>query len=294
MKAEGTAEPEPTAGASASTAAERIRKIRLLASDVDGTLLTSDHRVLPEVREAFAEAKAAGLTLVLASARSPAALAGVAAEVDHDGAAICFSGGWAGSIDPGRGLVAADEQFWIPRPAALAVAEAALAAGLVPSWHCEQEWLVPGWSPEIESEARITRQTPHIAPRLAEAPEPNKVLLIGPPPMLVALRERLQGSHGRFLDATFSHPNYLEFLPKGADKAGALLRLAARRRIRPEEIAAVGDGENDLGMIRAVGFGVAMENALASVRAAAGWIAASNDEAGVAGLIRLIIRAQRN
>lgn len=249
--------------------------------------------MLPEVRKAVAEAEAAGLTFVLASARSPTALAGIAAELDHDGPAISFSGGWTGAIEPRRDQMSATEVFHIRKAAALAVAERALALGLVPSWHSEQAWLVPRSSPEIEREARVTHELPHVTPHLADAPEPNKILVIGPPPTLLALRDSVQKSHGLYLETTFSHPDYLEVLPKGVDKAAALLRLATRRGIRTEEIAAVGDGENDLGMIQAAGLGVAMANALSSVRDAADWITASNDDAGVARLIHLIIEAQR-
>lgn len=287
------AQPQGTAGNQAQPTAERLRKIRLLASDIDGTLLNSDHRVLPAVRKAVAEAEAAGLTIVLASARSPTALAEIAAALGHDGPAICFSGGWTGTIEPRRSRIAAAQVFHIQKQAALAVAEKALDLGLVPSWHCEQAWLVPLSSPEIEREARVTHELPHVTSRLQDAPEPNKILVIGPPVALVALSHSVQMSHGRYLETTFSHPDYLEVLPHGVDKAAALVRLAARRGIRAEEIAAVGDGENDLGMIRAAGLGVAMANAPPPVQDAADWITANNDDAGVARFIRLIIDARR-
>ena len=270
-----------------------LAAIRLLAIDIDGTLLTPDHRVLPEVRRAFADGRQAGLALVLASARSPAALRHILEDLGHAGSCICFSGGWIGRIDPAAATAVAAETVTIPLPAARAIAEAALEAGLVPSWHTERQWAVPGLSPAIEREIRVTRQTPCVTADFAAAGQPNKILLVGPRESLLDLRDRLQAAHGGEFDAVFSHADYLEILPKGVDKARAVLALAARDGLGRDAIAAVGDAPNDLGMIREAGYGVAMGNAAEEVRQAARWVTASNTEAGVARLIDRILAARR-
>ena len=82
-----------------------------------------------------------------------------------------------------------------------------------------------------------------------------------------------------------SIPNNLEINAAGADKGGALLRLATRLGIEREATMSFGDGENDLSMIRMAGIGVVMENGARSVKAAADYITASNNEAGVARAI---------
>ena len=82
-----------------------------------------------------------------------------------------------------------------------------------------------------------------------------------------------------------SIPNNLEINAEGADKGGALLRLAARLGIARESTMGFGDGENDLSMIRMAGIGVAMENGHESVKEAADYITKTNNEAGVAKAI---------
>ena len=81
----------------------------------------------------------------------------------------------------------------------------------------------------------------------------------------------------------------LEINAKGADKGGALLRLAEHLGIRREETMAFGDGGNDLTMIKEAGLGVAMENGYEYVKAAADHITVTNNEAGVAKAIRKFV-----
>ena len=270
-----------------------LAAIRLLAVDIDGTLLTSDHTVLPEVRRAFADGRADGLALVLASARSPGALRHVMEDLGHAGPCVCFSGAWTGTIAPAQATASAEHEVTIPQATALSIAAAGMAAGLVPSWHTERTWTVPRIAPTVMREMNVTRQTPTVTGSLASALPPNKILLIGPRELLLDLRGDLTRRHGDTFDAIFSHATYLEFLPKGVDKSGAVMALARQRGIERKAVAAVGDAQNDLGMIRASGYGVAMANAIAEVKQAARWVTASNDEAGVATLIDRSLAARR-
>ncbi len=102
-------------------------------------------------------------------------------------------------------------------------------------------------------------------------------------------RMRVQLAEVPGILVTSSLPNNLEINAYGADKGTALLRLAEYLNIRREEVMALGDGENDLTMIRMAGFGVAMGNAEEHVKAAADHITATNDEAGVAAAIRKFV-----
>ena len=86
-----------------------------------------------------------------------------------------------------------------------------------------------------------------------------------------------------------SLPNNLEINAVGADKGGALLRLAEILGIRREETMAFGDGENDISMLRMAGFGVAMENAEDHIKAVADHITVTNNEAGVAVALRKFV-----
>ena len=82
-----------------------------------------------------------------------------------------------------------------------------------------------------------------------------------------------------------SIPNNLEINAAGADKGGALIRLASRLGIDREATMGFGDGENDLSMIQMAGIGVAMKNGEESVKVAADYVTVTNNEAGVAKAI---------
>ncbi len=101
------------------------------------------------------------------------------------------------------------------------------------------------------------------------------------------MREVLAKEPGILVSSSL--PNNLEINAAGADKGGALLRLAELLGICQEETMAFGDGENDISMIRMAGFGVAMENAEESVKAVADYITVTNNEAGVAAVLRKFV-----
>lgn len=87
------------------------------------------------------------------------------------------------------------------------------------------------------------------------------------------------------VEATGALKNNIEVNAEGVHKGKALLWLAKKLGIRPEEIMAFGDGTNDLKMLECVGVGVAMENGVEVVKAAADIIAEPNDDEGVAKII---------
>ena len=95
------------------------------------------------------------------------------------------------------------------------------------------------------------------------------------------MRRDLEGKMNVFR----SEPFFLELVPNGIDKARSLAVLLEELGMEREEMIAVGDGFNDLSMIRFVGLGVAMANAQEVVRQAADHITLSNEEDGVAAVV---------
>ncbi|MFI3207043.1 MAG: Cof-type HAD-IIB family hydrolase, partial [Clostridia bacterium] len=82
-----------------------------------------------------------------------------------------------------------------------------------------------------------------------------------------------------------SEPYFLEFMPKGIDKATSLDNLLKKLNLTKEELICCGDGYNDISMIDYAGLGVAMENAREEVKAVANIIAGHNDEDGLVPII---------
>jgi Cof subfamily protein (haloacid dehalogenase superfamily) len=248
---------------------------RVIAIDVDGTLVTSEHRIAPATHEAIEAATAAGVLVVLASARSRMGLAPVAAELGLDGTMIAFGGALV--LHGGEPLV--DKA--LPGAVASAIADAARARGIEVGWYTRDAWLVDEIGPGIAGEWGITDETPEVAP-LEGRPVPYKLMGIGETRALRELRAALpEGAHG-----ALSSPIYLEVTAAGIDKASGFTALLDHLGVDARDTAAIGDGENDIGMLRLAGHGVAMGHAPAAVREAADAVTGTNDAAGVAAAVR--------
>jgi hydroxymethylpyrimidine pyrophosphatase-like HAD family hydrolase len=124
---------------------------------------------------------------------------------------------------------------------------------------------------------------------LAGGVGPHKLMLIAGRPELLPALHALAGRLPDDCAGYFSHDNYLEVTRAGVDKAGALARLAGRLQIPLAETAAVGDGQNDLGLLGAVGLPVAMGNATPALKQVATWVVASNDEDGAAAALHRLV-----
>jgi Cof subfamily protein (haloacid dehalogenase superfamily) len=265
--------------------------IRLVAIDVDGTLLDSSHRLQKPVGEALDELNARGVDVVLATARSPQVLRIVLGELAFAPLLVCFSGAWIGQVDL---------QTLTPRPAlwekrhmassARLIVETAFAHDVEPNVFDPGTWRVRTLTKEILAESQITDTRPTITPEiLREGDEPNKILLITSEGEATAKLHAIAETVRSVSNATFSKPNYLEIIPFGVNKAKALANLTRMRGLELSQMAALGDGLNDLEMVREAAIGIAMGNALDEVKSAADWVTGTNDEAGVAQAVRKLI-----
>jgi len=116
----------------------------------------------------------------------------------------------------------------------------------------------------------------------------TKLLMPCEPSECVALRDEMSSILRDKCDVTTTEGRHVEILAKGVSKAPAVAFLAKRCGIAREEIAAIGDGFNDIEMLRHAGLGVAVANAGPEVKAAADRVVASNEEDGVAELIESV------
>ncbi len=125
---------------------------------------------------------------------------------------------------------------------------------------------------------------------LAEAlPPAAKILLCGEPARLAALRAALAPWLPPGVVMTTTTPDFLEFFDEHAGKGRALAALRDTLGIPREAVIAIGDGENDIPLLREAGLPIAMANGAPSTRAAAARIAPSNDEDGVAVVLEELL-----
>jgi Cof subfamily protein (haloacid dehalogenase superfamily) len=266
-----------------------MQGIKLLVLDVDGTVLTSDHRILPAVIDAVARARASGITVALATARSPRGLRPIAAALGIE-RCICFNGAWSGALGAGPARAASGDETLLPLQHARTAARFAVAAGLSVGWYVGESWHVAALTAAIEREAGVTGEIPLVCPDLAGLDEaPHKIMCIAGQDMDIPALQRVAQAFRGMCTVSFSHTNFLEITSLGVDKAKAVAELATRLGASLAQVAAIGDSDNDRTMIETVGLGIAMGNASAELRSRAVWVTSTNQEAGVARAIERLI-----
>lgn len=261
---------------------------RILAVDLDGTLTTSDKTISPRTRQAVWDAIDAGTHIVLASGRPLVGVAPVADDLELDrrgGFVMCCNGGRI--IDWKTKTVW--ENLVLPRSAVDISCTLARETGL--SAICydeEQAYSENPDDPYVEQERFNNSSVMNRVDDLAASVvwEPNKLMVVGAPDKVEPAQHRLE----RLLDgcATVirSEPYFIEVVPKGVGKDIGLMKLGGLLNVPRSGTLAVGDGFNDIAMLDYAGLAVAVDNAYDEVKKHADWIAPSNDEDGVAAVIR--------
>ncbi len=261
----------------------------LLALDVDGTLLDSAHQLRSNVKDSLDRLAASGVKIVLATARGPQALGLIVRQLSFSPLLICFSGGWIGelqSLQPANVLL--DKR--LTPSAARVIVTAALAYELEPNVYTPTEWRVRALTPEIRAECAIVESSPLVTPSLlGDNEKPSKIMLVAGDDEHTKLLRIIADLIKPLSGTTFSKPNYLEIIAMGVNKAKALASVAQTFGIELSQVAAIGDGLNDLEMLKEVGLGIAMGNASEIVKSAAKWVTGTNDEEGVAQAVQRLV-----
>ncbi len=270
---------------------KRERNWRLVAVDVDGTLLTSDHRLTTGVIEAVRAARARGLEIVLTTSRPPAALWPILEELGlvEPAEFVGSQGALTGTFTADGRLREVDRR---PMPLDLArkTVDDALRAGLAVNWYAGDAWLVSHVDDQVRREARVVGCEPVVADLAAQVEGPDKLLVIAPPgdsDVLAAVSGALPAG----LHAQTSNPTYLEITRADVDKASALRDLCRRHGVAHDDVAAIGDGMNDMAMLAFAGFAVAPANARPAVLEYADLVVPTNDEDGVARALEALVAA---
>ena len=262
--------------------------IRLIASDLDGTLFGPDHVPTPRTVAAMNCARDSGIHLVAVTGRSwfrGAALAtSTGARLHH------FIGSNGGHrVDLATGLL--DERLCFDDATVSSMVRSLSAAvGPVGFGYELADGLV--WDSRFVELSPISIQgtpRPVTAPPVDRLAEVGKIFVIHPLVErvdLVALVEPLVPTE---INVTTSGAVFVELTPEGADKGAAVARLATELGIDRSEVVAFGDNQNDLSLLRWAGRGIAMGNALDLVKAAADETTASNTEHGVARVVEAIV-----
>lgn len=259
--------------------------VKLVASDIDGTLLRSDGTVSDRTRRAVAEAEKAGLVFVLVTGRPPRWLAPVRDQLDHRGVAICANGALVMDLHTEQVVQVNAFDTDIARQVLAALRD--VSDGLV----FGVEW-ADGFGHEAAyvKGVRKSELVANAAVRISDDEEffdrpVVKVLARATHDVGQELAEQATAATDGMATVTWSSTGLLEVSAAGVSKASALERFAGSQDITADDIVAFGDMPNDLAMLEWAGRGIAVANAHPLVLEAADETTASNDDDGVAEML---------
>jgi Cof subfamily protein (haloacid dehalogenase superfamily) len=274
-------------------------RTRLIALDIDGTLLDPYGALTDAAREAVAAAQRAGLQIVLCTGRRFRTALSVARDLGLTGPMVVNNGALVKDIASGRTL----HHRYLPAEVFPEVLALARSVGpplvYVDSYPEATDFLTErseqahafqrdylrdhgAWCRVVEDLAALPLESVIMTSLMAEAAT------------LAPLRERARVALGsRVHTHVIQNKNYqgeiLEFLSPESGKWAALARVAEDSGTPPEAIAAIGDDVSDVEMLVRAGFGIAMGNAVESARDAAAFVARSNAEGGIVEAIERVL-----
>jgi len=236
---------------------------KLVALDMDGTVLNDKQQISQENREAIAAAIASGVTVMFATGRGVQSVLPYIEDLGLKSPLVAVNGGevWR---KPGDLL----QRALVPNDVIRRVHELAVSAG---TWY---------WGYSVEG--LFNRD------KWADDIDAYQWLKFGfyeeNAELLASVRKQVE-EWGIF-EVTNSHPSNIELNPKGISKGSGMIEVCKLLGIQMNEVIAMGDSFNDLSMITAAGLGVAMGNAQPAIKEYADIVTLTNEENGVAAVIR--------
>jgi len=264
-----------------------MNKIRLLALDLDDTLLRSDLTISYRTRNVIKKAAAAGVIVVLASGRVPAAMARYAEilGLNRRNSYLICSNGTVIQNSFSSDIV---YETSIEQKTALTAFDLADAEGFPVQIYEGTLMYVSRNNEYTDCDQKLTglKQVVSGDFRSMVASGCNKMLIPGDPMLLAPLEKLFRTYFGSDITIFTSKPYFLEILPAHTDKGTALEKIASTLNIEREEVLAIGDSMNDEAMIRWAGTGVAMANSDSRIKKIADVVTQkTNDYDGVADII---------
>lgn len=255
---------------------------RLLALDMDGTLLNSYGEVSERNRKAIRAALDAGIHVTISTGRSLTGALWCARELDLTCPLIIYNGGMladrAGNVLYSKELLPAD---------ALLAMEEGVKRGVTLCIWCGGKLYGHPLNERTADYVRFAGVEPLPVESLEALARQGvtKVLWYGTKEEIPAFWKEMEKAPFENVHATPSQPMFLEFFHGEVSKAAALERLGALLNVQREEMIAMGDGANDLELLAYAGLGVAMGNASPLVKKQADAVTVTNDRDGVAEVI---------
>lgn len=252
---------------------------KMLAIDIDDTLINDDKEVTEGTKQALADAMANGVTVTLATGRMYASAKQLASQLQLNVPLITYNGSLVKNSEDGRVLY----EKSVPDEAARLIFDYCEQHGLHLQLYIDDALYVKEENDKIQAYAELSKIPYTVYPNFAElADKPSaKMLIIDDPDKLDEVAKELRSLIVGQVHITKSKPHFLEIIHHEGTKGDALRYLASAFGYDMSEVIAIGDGSNDREMLEAAGMGVAMGNASSALKAIANYVTLSNNEDGV-------------
>ncbi|HET9030242.1 MAG TPA: Cof-type HAD-IIB family hydrolase [Candidatus Aquilonibacter sp.] len=264
--------------------------IRLVAFDLDGTLIDRDLVLRPRVLEAVGKMRDAGIRGCIVTGRMYRAAVPFARELGFDAPVVCYQG--AAIVDPQADAVLRDTP--LPVETVRAIADLVERDRMHLQLYRNDEYYCEARNRFSDLYASISGHEPVVVPSLREAfaySPATKAVVIDEPERAAAYADRVREALGDRVYVTRSYPEFVEMLNPAVDKGDALRFVAGHLGIGLHEVAAIGDSWNDAPLLEASGLGIAMGSAPQELRAVADAVVSDVQGDGVAeALERYVLR----
>jgi Cof subfamily protein (haloacid dehalogenase superfamily) len=268
--------------------------IRLIALDIDGTLIGDDLIIGDRTKAVIRTAMARGVSVSLVTGRMVSSAMRFALELGLTAPVVGYQGGLirempeTGSKRLGRLLVHTP----LAAAAARDIVTWTVRNGLDPHLNHLERFILRTNDPNADDYSAFMGARAEFVDDLRSLDHPvTKVLAVGEPPLPVDVAPLARAYFEGRADVTISHPRFLEFVAPGVSKGRAVRYLARRQGVELGATLAIGDQWNDLEMLAEVGHGAAMPTAPEGVQAIARYVARPVEDEGVAELIEALVLA---
>lgn len=271
------------------TRKQKTMKYKMLVVDMDDTLLTDDHKISNENASMLLKAQEMGVYVVLASGRPTSAMIGYAKDLQCDiNNSFMISYNGSTITDLKEDLILFEHS--LTKEQIHAIYDFSKENNTHIITYLDGKIISERHSEYIDIESTITGLELVIVPSFKEAVMTSavKCLLLEDPSYLKTVEPRLKAVMPD-LSVCMSKPFFLEAAPYGVNKGAAVKIIADKLNILQSEIIAVGNAENDLTMVQYAGLGVWVDNVDDDLREFGDVIVASNNDHGVAEVVRRFI-----